>query len=417
VRGSLQGRTLQEVTHSLWTRFSGSAPVTAAYNRGVDFETRAIHDGQEPDPATGAVTTPIYQTSTYVQEAVGKHKGYDYARVANPTRTALQTCLASLEGAEHGIAFASGLAATTTLMHLVHPSERVVCVNDVYGGVYRMFSQVYEPKGYAFSWVKAAEMSEQLADHLDERTRLVWIESPTNPLLNVVDIRAAAEAAHAVGALVVVDNTFATPYLQRPLELGADVVLHSTTKYLGGHSDVVGGFTATNDPTVAERLFFLQKSLGAVPGPMDSWLVLRGLKTLAVRMRQHCENARRIVAWLEEHPAVEAVLYPGLDSHPGHEIARRQMDDFGGMISFLAESEEEAVALVARTKIWALAESLGGVESLIEHPARMTHASTADAPFAAPKNLVRLSVGIESADDLIADLEQALVPARTAARA
>ena len=383
----------------------------------MDFETRAIHDGQEPDPATGAVTTPIYQTSTYVQEAVGKHKGYDYARVANPTRTALQACLASLEGAEHGIAFASGLAATTTLMHLVNPNERVVCVNDVYGGVYRMFSQVYEPKGYAFSWVKAAEMSEGLAGHLDERTRIVWIESPTNPLLNIVDIRAAAQAAHAAGALVVVDNTFATPYLQRPLDLGADVVVHSTTKYLGGHSDVVGGFAATNDPTVAERLFFLQKSLGAVPGPMDAWLVLRGVKTLAVRMQRHCENARRIAAWLEEHPAVESVFYPGLESHPGHEIARRQMDDFGGMISFLAQSEEEAVALVARTKIWALAESLGGVESLIEHPARMTHASTADAPFAAPKNLVRLSVGIESADDLIADLEQALVPARTAAPA
>jgi cystathionine beta-lyase/cystathionine gamma-synthase len=377
----------------------------------VDFETRAIHAGQEPDPATGAVTTPIYQTSTYVQEAVGKHKGYDYARVANPTRTALQTCLASLEGAEHGVAFASGLAATTTLMHLVHPSERVVCVNDVYGGVYRMFSQVYEPKGYSFTWLTAAEMSERLEEHLDERVRIVWIESPTNPLLNVVDIRAAAAAAHAVGALVVVDNTFATPYLQRPLELGADVVLHSTTKYLGGHSDVVGGFVATNDPTVAERLLFLQKSLGGVPGPMDCWLVLRGLRTLAVRMRQHCENARRISAWLDEHPAVERVLYPGLESHPGHEIAGRQMDDFGGMISFLAESEEEAVALVARTKLWALAESLGGVESLIEHPARMTHASTADAPFAAPRNLVRLSVGIESAEDLIADLEQALVPA------
>ena len=254
----------------------------------MDFETRAIHAGQEPDPTTGAVTTPIYQTSTFVQEGVGKHKGYDYARVANPTRTALQECLASLEGAAHGVAFASGLAATTTLMHLVHPSERVVCVNDVYGGVYRMFSQVYEPKGYSFTWVEAPEMSAGLAEHLDESVRLVWIETPTTPLLNVVDIRAAAEAAHAVGAIVVVDNTFATPYLQRPLELGADVVLHSTTKYLGGHSDVVGGFTATNDPTVAERLLFLQKSLGAVPGPFDAWLVLRGLKTLAVRMRQHC---------------------------------------------------------------------------------------------------------------------------------
>jgi cystathionine beta-lyase/cystathionine gamma-synthase len=375
----------------------------------MDFETRAIHEGQEPDPATGAITVPIYQTSTYVQEAVGQNKGYDYSRVANPTRTALQLCLASLEGAEHGVAFASGLAATTTLMHLVSPGERIVCVNDVYGGVYRMFSQVYAPKGYDFTYLSAPELSERLADSLDERTRIVWIETPTNPLLNLVDIRAAADAAHAAGAIVVVDNTFATPYLQRPLELGADVVVHSTTKYLGGHSDLVGGFAATNDPTIAERLLFLQKSLGAVPGPFDSWLVLRGLKTLAVRMRQHCENARRVAGFLEGHASVEQVLYPGLESHPGHEIARRQMRDFGGMISFLVGSEEEAVELVARTRIWKLAESLGGVESLIEHPARMTHASTADAPFAAPRNLVRLSVGIESADDLVADLEAALV--------
>ena len=375
----------------------------------MDFETRAIHEGQEPDPATGAVTVPIYQTSTYVQDAVGEHKGYDYSRVANPTRTALQLCLASLEGAEHGVAFSSGLGATTTIMHLVSPGERVIAVNDVYGGVYRMFSQVYEPKGYEFTWLPAGEINESLADALDDKTRIVWLETPTNPLLNVIDIRAAADAAHAAGAIVVVDNTFATPYLQRPLELGADVVLHSTTKYLGGHSDVVGGFAGTNDPTIAERLYFLQKSLGAVPGPFDSWLVLRGLKTLAVRMRQHCENARAVAGWLSQHPHVEKVLYPGLPDHPGHEIATRQMRDFGGMISFLAESEEEAVELVARTQIFKLAESLGGVESLIEHPARMTHASTADAPFAAPKNLIRLSVGIESADDLIADLEAALV--------
>jgi cystathionine gamma-synthase len=381
----------------------------------VDFETRAIHVGQEPDPATGAVTVPIYQTSTYAQEAVGQHKGYDYSRASNPTRTALQVCLASLEGAEHGVAFASGLAAATTLVHLVSPGERIVAVNDVYGGIYRMFSQIYEPKGYEFEWVPAAEMSTSLADHLDERTRLVWLETPTNPLLNVVDIRAAAEAAHAVGALVVVDNTFATPYLQRPLELGADVVLHSTTKYLGGHSDVIGGFLATSDPTVAERLTFLQKSLGGIPGPFDAWLVLRGVKTLAVRMRRHCENARAVAEFLDTHPRVERVLYPGLPSHPGHEIAARQMADFGGMVCFLAESEEEAVELVARTQIWKLAESLGGVESLIEHPARMTHASTADAPFAAPRNLVRLSVGLESTDDLMADLEAALV--RSAATA
>jgi cystathionine gamma-synthase len=375
----------------------------------MDFETRAIHDGQEPDPATGSVTVPIYQTSTYVQEAVGVHKGYDYARVSNPTRTALQLCLASLEGAEHGVAYSSGMGAVTTVMHLVHPSERVLCVNDVYGGVYRLFSQVYEPKGYEFEFLGADAINESLRDHLDERTRIVWLETPTNPLLNVVDIRAAAAAAHEAGAMVVVDNTFATPYLQRPLELGADVVIHSTTKYLGGHSDVVGGFVATNDPTVAERLYFLQKSLGAVPSPFDCWLILRGLKTLAVRMRQHCENARQVAEWLSGEQAVQAVLYPGLPDHPGHEIAKRQMDDFGGMISFLAESEEAAVELVARTKIWALAESLGGVESLIEHPARMTHASTAESSFATPRNLVRLSVGIESVDDLIEDLHQALV--------
>jgi cystathionine gamma-synthase len=378
----------------------------------MEFETRAIHDGQEPDPATGAIITPIYQTSTYVQEAVGVHKGYDYARVANPTRTALQTALASLENAEFGVAFSSGLGATTTLMHLVNPGERVVLIADVYGGVYRMTSQVYEPKGYVFEYLPAPEFAD-LGSHLDDRTRMVWIETPSNPMLNVVDIRAAADAAHAAGAILVVDNTFATPYLQNPLDLGADAVVHSTTKYLGGHSDVVGGFVATNDHTIAERLYFLQKSLGAVPGPFDSWLVLRGLKTLAVRMQRHCENARAIATWLEGQPGVEKVLYPGLPGHPGHEIAARQMRDFGGMISFLAESEEAAVELVARTTLFRLAESLGGVESLIEHPARMTHASTADAPFAAPANLIRLSVGIEAVDDLIADLEAALVPAAT----
>jgi cystathionine gamma-synthase len=375
----------------------------------MDFETRAIHEGQEPDPATGSVTVPIYQTSTYVHESVGVHKGYDYARVSNPTRTALQLCLASLEGAEHGVAFASGMAAVTTVMHLVHPSERVVSVNDVYGGVYRLFTQVYTPKGYEFEFVSADEINGNLAEHLDDRTRIVWLETPTNPLLNVIDVRAAAEAAHAAGAIVVVDNTFASPYLQQPLEVGADIVLHSTTKYLGGHSDLIGGFAATNDPTIAERLYFLQKSLGGVPGPFDSWLVLRGLKTLAVRMRQHCENARRVAEFLDGHTAVDRAIYPGLANHPGHEVAARQMRDFGGMVSFLCASEEEAVEVCGRTKVWTLAESLGGVESLIEHPARMTHASTADAPIAAPRNLVRLSVGLESADDLIADLEAALV--------
>ena len=378
----------------------------------MDFETRAIHVGQEPDPTTGAVITSIYQTSTYAQEAVGVNKGYDYARVANPTRSALEECLASLESAEFGLAFSSGVGASMTIMHLVDPGQRVVCVNDVYGGTYRMFSQVYEPKGYVFDYVKPEEISTNLAAHIDETTRMVWIETPTNPLLNIVDIRAAADAAHAAGAILVIDNTFATPYLQQPLELGADIVIHSTTKYLGGHSDVVGGFAGTNDPTIAERLRFLQKSLGAVPGPFDSWLVLRGLKTLAIRMRQHCENARAVVAFLQDHPAVTEVLYPGLADHPGHEIAARQMRDFGGMVSFLVESEQEAVDLVARTKVWTLAESLGGVESLIEHPYRMTHASTASGPFASPRNLVRLSPGIESADDLVEDLAQALAPVR-----
>ena len=378
----------------------------------MDFETRAIHRGQDPDPATGAVTTPIYQTSTYVQDAVGKNKGYDYSRSGNPTRTALETCLASLENADHGLAFSSGLGATTTIMHLVNPGEHVVCVNDVYGGVYRMFSQVYEAKGYDFTFLSAEEITTGLAEHLDDKTRIVWLESPTNPLLNVIDIAAATEAAHAVGALVIVDNTFATPYLQQPLELGADIVVHSTTKYLGGHSDIIGGFAATSDPTIAERLRFLQKSLGAIPGPFDTWLVLRGLKTLAVRMRQHCENARQIAAFLAEHEAVERVFYPGLPDHPGHAIAARQMADFGGMISFLAASEEDAIRLVGETKVWKLAESLGGVESLIEQPAQMTHASTASAPFAVSPSLVRLSVGIESVGDLVADLEQALAAVR-----
>ena len=383
----------------------------------MEFETRAIHEGQEPDPATGAIITPIYQTSTYVQDEVGKHKGYDYSRTGNPTRKALEHCLASLEGAEHGFAFASGMAATTTVLQLVNPGDRVVCVNDVYGGVYRLFSKVLEPKGYLFDFVSAEALSDDPASVMDGRTRLVWLETPTNPLLNVVDIRKACAAAREAGAVSVVDNTFATPYLQRPLELGADIVVHSSTKYLGGHSDVVSGFAATNDPTVAERLVFLEKSLGTIPGPFDAWLVLRGVKTLAVRMREHCANARRVAEFLEAHPAVERVRYPGLPSHPHHELARTQMADFGGMISFeVAGSREDALAVVRETSLWALAESLGGVESLIEHPGLMTHASTADSPFPVPENLIRLSVGIEAADDLIADLEQALarIPAATA---
>jgi cystathionine gamma-synthase len=380
------------------------------YDRRMHFETRAIHAGQEPDLTTGSVITPIYQTSTFAQEAVGVNKGYDYARVSNPTRTALEECLASLENAAHGHAFASGVGATSSIMHLLDPGDHVVCVNDVYGGTYRMFSQVYEPKGYRFTYVTPEQLSAEPEAHVSDAL-LVWIETPTNPLLNLVDIPAVAAAAEAAGALLVVDSTFATPFLQNPLDLGADIVLHSTTKYLGGHSDVIGGFAGTNDPTIAERLRFLQKSLGAVAGPFDSWLVLRGLKTLAIRMERHCANARAIAEFLSAHPRVTQVLWPGLPDHPGHEIAARQMRDFGGMVSFLVETEEEAVELVSHTKVWTLAESLGGVESLIEHPARMTHASTAAGPFAAPRNLVRLSVGLEAADDLVEDLERALAAA------
>ena len=362
----------------------------------MDFETRAIHDGQEPDPATGAITTPIYQTSTFVQDAVGENKGYDYARVSNPTRTALQIALASLENADHGVAFSSGLGATTTLMHLVNPGERMVLIADVYGGVYRMTSQIYEPKGYVFDYVEAGEFA-NLAAHLDERTRMVWLETPSNPLLNVVDIRAAAEATKAAGAILVVDNTFATPYLQNPLDLGADVVLHSTTKYLGGHSDVDRRLRRHERPDdrrapalpaeVARRRARPVRLLARAARHPDS----RSAHAPALR-----ERTRDRRAGSRSSPPSTRVLYPGLPSHPGHEIAKRQMRDFGGMISFLTETEEEAVELVARTKLFRLAESLGGVESMIEHPARMTHASTADAPFAAPRNLVRLSVGIES---------------------
>jgi cystathionine gamma-synthase len=374
----------------------------------MQFDTRAIHDGQDPDPSTGAVTVPIYQTSTYVQEEVGKLKdGYDYSRTANPTRRALERCMASLEGGSHGFAFASGMAATTTVMHLVDPGDTIVSVNDVYGGTYRLFSKVYEQKGVRFRYLSADDFAGEVGGQL-EGAKMVWLETPTNPLLNVIDIRAAADAAHAAGALLVVDNTFASPYLQRPLELGADIVVHSATKYLGGHSDLVSGIAVTSDDGIAERLGFLQNSLGAIAGPFDSWLVLRGLKTLPVRIRQHCENARAVAGFLGGHPSVERVLFPGIPNHPGHEIATQQMRDYGGMISFLVDTPEHAVQLVARTRVWSLAESLGGVESLIETPAQMTHASTADAPFATPPNLVRLSVGIESADDLVDDLDQAL---------
>ena len=382
----------------------------------LGFSSRAIHAGQEPDPATGAVVPPIHQVSTYKQDGIGGLRGgYEYSRSANPTRTALEECVAALEGGERGFAFASGLAGEDAVLRaLLAPGDHVVVPSDAYGGTYRLFNQVARPWGVEHSIARVADV-ESVRAALRPETRMVWLETPTNPLLGIADIEAVAALTHEAGALLVVDNTFASPYLQQPLALGADVVIHSTTKYLGGHSDTIGGFVATNDPTIAERLYFLQKSLGAVPGPFDAWLVLRGIKTLALRMRKHCENAIAVAYFLSRHPRVEQVFYPGLPTHPGHAIAARQMRDFGGMVSFLAESEEEAVELAARTRIFQLAESLGGVESLIEHPARMTHASTADAPFAAPRNLIRLSVGIESPEDLIADLEAALV--RTAAPA
>ncbi len=371
------------------------------------FETTAIHAGQDPDPAYGAVAVPIYQTSTYAQEAVGKHRGYDYARTGNPTRTALQTAIAALEGGHGALCFASGMAAQATFFYLLRPGDHVVLGNDVYGGTYRLIARVLAGWGVAFDAVDLGD-PDALAAALRDTTRVVWVETPSNPLLKIVDIRRVADAAHAAGAWCVVDNTFASPYLQRPIELGADVVVHSTTKYLGGHSDVVGGALVTTDPELHERLAFLQNSAGAVPGPFDAFLVLRGLKTLAVRMEAHCRNAEAVAAMLAAHPKVARVHYPGLPSHPGHEIAARQMRRFGGMVSFECDTEERALEVCRRTRLFFLAESLGGVESLIEHPGRMTHASVAGSPLEVPPTLVRLSVGIEHPDDLALDLRQAL---------
>jgi cystathionine gamma-synthase len=377
-------------------------------DRGDGFETRAIHAGQPPDPATGAVVPPISVSSTFAQSAVGEHLGYEYARSGNPTRQAYEECLASLEGAAHGFAFASGMAAEDAVLRLLATGERVVIPDDAYGGTFRLVSKVFAPAGIEWSVADLTD-PDALGRDWPEGTALVWIETPTNPALTVVDIAAISALAHARGARVVVDNTFATPFLQRPLALGADVVVHSATKYLGGHSDVVGGFVATNDPEIAERLGFLQNAIGAVPGPFDCYLVLRGLKTLGVRMERHCANASAIVALLVGHRAVSRVLYPALADHPGHAAARKQMSDYGGMVSFLAAGgEEAALAVVSRTRLFTLAESLGGVESLVEHPARMTHASAADSPLAVDPALVRLSVGIETADDLVTDLRQAL---------
>jgi len=384
------------------------------------FSTRALHAGQEADPSTGAVVTPIYQVSTYKQDGVGGLRtglgtGYEYSRSGNPTRTALEEQLAALEQGAAAFAFASGLAAEDAILRaLLKPGDHVVIPNDAYGGTYRLVKQVAEPWGVEHSPADLADLDAVRAAVRPGATRLVWLETPTNPLLTVGDITAIAEIAHEAGALLVVDNTFATPYLQTPLTLGADLVVHSTTKYSGGHSDVVGGAVVVRDGddgrgnSLAERIGFHQNAMGAVPGPFDAWLVQRGLKTLAVRMERHCDNAEKIVAFLEQHPRVTAILYPGRPEHRNHDVAARQMKRFGGMISFRVASAEDALQVCKGTQLFTLAESLGGVESLVEHPGKMTHASVAGSLLEVPDDLVRLSVGLEDADDLIADLERAL---------
>ena len=382
--------------------------------RAFHFNTLAVHAGVEPDPTTGAVMTPIYQTSTYAQTGINEHKGYDYARSDNPTRSALQAALAALEGGRYGLAFSSGMAAIDTLLRLVRPGERVICGNDLYGGTYRLFDKVLAGYGVRFTFIDTSDAAAVRAELAREPARLVWLESPTNPTLRLTDIAAVSAAARAAGAQVAVDNTFASPALQRPLALGADFAVHSTTKYIGGHSDVVGGAIVTDDADAYERLKFLQNAVGAVPGPFDCFLTLRGIKTLGLRMRAHCDNATAVAHFLDDHPAVEQVIYPGLESHQQHELARRQMLGPGGMVSFTLHGGEAAArALATRTRLFTLAESLGGVESLIELPAAMTHASVGGpeaqaAGFAVPPGLVRLSVGIEHAGDLIADLQQAI---------
>ncbi|WP_458206307.1 cystathionine gamma-synthase [Haladaptatus sp. NG-SE-30] len=374
------------------------------------FETRSIHAGQEPDEETGALMTPIYANSTYVQDGPGDHRGYEYSRTGNPTRTDLEANLASLEGGEYGRAFSSGMGAINTVLNLLESGDHVVASEDVYGGTHRIFTQVYEKYDLEFDFVDMTDLGET-ESAMRENTELVWVETPTNPLLNVVDIDGTAEVAHEYDALCAVDNTFATPYLQRPLELGADIVSHSLTKYLGGHSDVVGGALITDDTELDEQFGFYQNSVGATPGPHDCFLVLRGTKTLGVRMDRHCDNARDIAHWLDDHEAVETVYFPGLESHPGHDLAAAQMDDFGGMVSFeLDASLEEAADVVSETEVFTLAESLGGVESLIEQPATMTHAAIPEAERHAAglsDGLIRASIGIEHVDDLKVDLQQA----------
>ncbi|MGH3861402.1 cystathionine gamma-synthase [Actinokineospora sp.] len=377
----------------------------------LGFETRAIHAGQQPDPRTGAVIVPIYQTSTYAQDGVGglREGAYEYSRTANPTRTACEQALAALEGGRHGLAFASGMAATDAVLRTaLRPGDHLVLGNDAYGGTFRLIDKVLTQWGVTYT-VANLSIVDEVRSAIRPETKLIWCETPSNPLLGIADLTALAELAHTAGAQLVVDNTFATPYLQRPLELGADVVVHSTTKYLGGHSDVVGGAVITNSDELREQLFFLRNSAGAVPGPFDSWLTLRGMKTLAVRMERHCDNAERVVHALLKHPGVDRVYYPGLPEHPGHELAAKQMRRFGGMVSFtVTGGGERALAVAAGTKLFVLAESLGGIESLIEHPGKMTHASVAGSTLQVPDDLLRLSVGIESAEDLIADLSAAL---------
>ncbi|MCG6498903.1 cystathionine gamma-synthase [Kitasatospora sp. A2-31] len=374
------------------------------------FETLAIHAGQEADPQTGAVVTPIYQVSTYKQDGVGGLRGgYEYSRSANPTRTALEECLAALEGGARGLAFASGLAAEDTLLRtILKPGDHIVIPNDAYGGTFRLFAKVLTRWGVEFSVANTQDLA-TVREALRPNTRAVWVETPSNPLLGITDLTALAEIAHGAGALLVVDNTFASPYLQQPIALGADAVVHSTTKYMGGHSDVVGGALVLADAALGEEVAYHQNAMGAVSGPFDAWLVLRGIKTLGVRMDRHSSNAERVAELLAGHPKVSQVLYPGLPEHPGHDIAAKQMKAFGGMVSFRVNGgEEAAVEVCNRAQLFTLGESLGGVESLIEHPGRMTHASVAGSALEVPADLVRVSVGIESIDDLLADLQQAL---------
>ena len=372
------------------------------------FETRAIHAGQKPDPRTGAITVPVYQTTTYEQDQVGKDRGYEYSRTGNPTRDALEVSVAALEGAEYGRAFASGMAAEDTILRLLNPGDHIVMGNDAYGGTFRLISKVLTRMGVTWS---AADLSKKanIENCLTDKTRIIWAETPSNPLLSIVDIQMLSEVSHSIGAWCVVDNTFATPYLQQPLTHGADFVVHSATKYLGGHSDVVGGFIATNSPELDQEIGFLQNAIGAVPAPWDCYLLLRGVKTLSVRMDRHCENAESIVTFLQSHPKVADVLYPGLQSHPTHDIAKKQMKKFGGMVSFTVHGGAEAARMVAgSTKLFTLAESLGAVESLIEVPAAMTHLSAEGSPLEVDDSLIRLSVGIETTADLLEDLGHAL---------